>query len=399
MEKKEVVIAGAGKIGRGYLAEVLQSGGYHITFLVHNPAQTEALRAQGSYVIFRGSRDEQSVEQVRIAGYDAFCTETEREACVAAIARAPYIFLPIYPAACADFGRMLAEAIARRAAAGSEEAMDLILCTNFMRATQRLRDSILPHLPEEAKAYFETKVGISETLVNRLCVAPTEEMRRQDPLAISAGYGEPLCIDGEAIRGELPSGPWIAVRDHLPARFVFKIWNINMQHFAVAMYADFYGYSFMREATADPYVEECVRRCASAESIHGVGQEFGMTDAQVRERLFADHWATWANPESDDLPARVAADLRRKLSKEDRLVGPALACLQGGRIPFFLARIIAMALQYQNPADPACREIAACIRERGVAGALREFCGLDPADETERQLMELIEDSYIALHK
>ena len=32
MREKEVVIAGAGKIGRGYLAELFQEGGYHLTF-------------------------------------------------------------------------------------------------------------------------------------------------------------------------------------------------------------------------------------------------------------------------------------------------------------------------------------------------------------------------------
>ena len=49
MREKEVVIAGAGKIGRGYLAELFQEGGYHLTFLVHNPKQTEALNRQGKY--------------------------------------------------------------------------------------------------------------------------------------------------------------------------------------------------------------------------------------------------------------------------------------------------------------------------------------------------------------
>ena len=95
----------------------------------------------------------------------------------------------------------------------SDQTLDLILCVNFMRATQRLRQAILPGLKPEALDFFEQKVGISETLVNRLSVDPTEEMRKRDPLSLSAGYGEALCIDGEAIRGELPQSPWIDVRD------------------------------------------------------------------------------------------------------------------------------------------------------------------------------------------
>ncbi len=79
MSKKEVVIAGAGKIGRGYLAEVFQEGGYHITFLMHRPEQAEALRKQGKYMIFRAGRDEQSVEEVNICGYDVYCTQTQKK--------------------------------------------------------------------------------------------------------------------------------------------------------------------------------------------------------------------------------------------------------------------------------------------------------------------------------
>ena len=88
MREKRVVIAGAGKIGRGYLAEVFQTGGYHITFLVHNPEQTQALRSQGSYIIFRGNREETGIEEVRIAGYDAYCTVTERQECLQAMMQA-----------------------------------------------------------------------------------------------------------------------------------------------------------------------------------------------------------------------------------------------------------------------------------------------------------------------
>lgn len=147
-------------------------------------------------------------------------------------------------------------------------------------------------------------MGISETLVNRLSVEPTEEMRKKDPLSLSAGYGEALCIDGDAIKGELPQSPWIDVRDHLPARFVYKIWNINMQHFAVALYGSYFGYRYVREATANPYVEQCVRHMAKQEAVRGIGYECGMSDEELERRLGADHWVTWTNPASNDSVAR-----------------------------------------------------------------------------------------------
>ena len=47
MSKKEVVLIGAGKIGRGYLAELFDAAGYHLTFLEYSPELTAALREQG----------------------------------------------------------------------------------------------------------------------------------------------------------------------------------------------------------------------------------------------------------------------------------------------------------------------------------------------------------------
>ena len=86
---------------------------------MHNPEVTHELNRRGSYLIFRGSKDEKSVEEVKIDHYTALCTVTQQEECVAAMCRTPYVMLPVYPAACADLGRLLAQAINRRAREGA----------------------------------------------------------------------------------------------------------------------------------------------------------------------------------------------------------------------------------------------------------------------------------------
>lgn len=98
-----------------------------------------------------------------------------------------------------------------------------------------------------------------------------------------------------------------------------------------------------------------------------------MSDEELERRLGADHWVTWTNPASNDSVARVVADMRRKLSKEDRVIGPALACLKGGKLPFFISRIAALAMLYENPQDATCVELHAILEREGVRGVLREF--------------------------
>ena len=79
------------------------------------------------------------------------------------------------------------------------------------------------------------------------------------------------------------------------------------------------------------------------------------------------------------------------------MIGPALACLKGGKVPFFLSRIAALAMLYTNPQDATCVELHSILEKEGVRGVLREFSGLCEAEPQERQLMELIEDQYTAL--
>ena len=135
--------------------------------------------------------------------------------------------------------------------------------------------------------------------------------------------------------------------------------------------------------------------CARA----GLSRSGTLSDEEVVADFGGNPWPTWANPASNDGFARVVADMRRKLSKADRVIGPALACLKGGKIPFFLSSIAALAMLYENPQDPTCVELHQVLEQEGVAGVLREFSKLDETVPEERQLMELIEDQYIALKK
>ena len=47
MRNKEIAIIGAGKIGRGYLADLFSRAGYHLIFINGSPVTIDKLRAQG----------------------------------------------------------------------------------------------------------------------------------------------------------------------------------------------------------------------------------------------------------------------------------------------------------------------------------------------------------------
>lgn len=54
--KREAVVIGAGKMGRGFCAEILASAGCHLTFVDSDETRVERLLHAGSYTIYKARK-------------------------------------------------------------------------------------------------------------------------------------------------------------------------------------------------------------------------------------------------------------------------------------------------------------------------------------------------------
>lgn len=147
-----------------------------------------------------------------------------------------------------------------------------------------------------------------------------------------------------------------------------------------------------------PYIRACVD-AAKEESDFAIRAEFGFTDEDLAlsartQEDSSKQWEKSMNPEDTDTVYRVAADPIRKLQKQERLVGPALACLKHGKIPYFIARSIALMCFFHNDADAAAVELQAYIAQNGIEAALEKYCGLSEEQEQENQLRQLVLGHY-----
>lgn len=392
--EKRLVIVGAGKIAKSYLADIFgMDAGYHITFLTHRAEQARQMRQAGGYTLFKTHSDG-SFDRVRISGYDAFGLDEEYEACVEAVSAAPYLALPIFPAAIGDMGVLISDAIKKRLAAGDHSALDIFICVNFLQPTGQIRAAIQEHLETpEQQAFLAEKVGFIETLVSRLSVAPTPEMLAEDPLAATGGDEPSMPVDRDGFKRGVPEGVNLVLKDKLPVRLVHKIWTINMKHFALAVLGQRAGLCYIREATADPAIRRSVL-LAEREGIYAVSEEFGVPVEEIWRDFQRQEWKMWSSPTSDDVLGRVAQDLPRKLAKGDRVVGPALCCIRHGRMPHFLAKVLAAAYYFQNPADPGAQAVGEEIRKNGIRAALTRFSDLRWEVPEEKVLMQLAEARF-----
>lgn len=400
MAKKEVVLIGAGKIGRGYMGDVFNRAGYHLTFLEYDENLVHKMREQGYYTVFMTDRQETGsgeVSSFRIEGYDAFCTETEREACVNAIANTNYATIHVYPGACESIGHMVGDAIKQRKEADNEEPLDIFMCVNFQGPAETIRGYALEQLEtEEEKAFLDEHIGFIETMIFRNGGTPTEEMLEMDPICVAMSDNTNWPVDQDAFKGIPPQGVEMALTDNFSARLVYKVWAGNMMHCCNAFYGKPKGYEYYYESALDPYIYKCAA-LGKLEANHGICEEYN-TPVEVLDTNHKGKIAPFApekvNTADRDTLNRIGADPIRKLRRNDRFVGPAILSMKHGKIPYFLTRGAAMGFYFENPEDAAAVELQNFIKENGIEKAIEKYCGLNLNDKDENFVYQLILAHY-----
>lgn len=400
--KKEIALIGAGKIGKGYTADLFSEAGYHLIFLCHSLKQAEAMRAQGSYTIFKYRNGQEAPEEYRISDFEAYSTAAEYEQCLAVLARVRYATVHVYPGAFQAIGHMVGDAIRRRVAEGNADTLDLMLCLNYIDADRILKRYIEERLEtEEERRYFAEKVGVGMALTFRWGAEPQPWMLQKDPLCACVAESPDLPVDAEAFRGAVPPGVALRPLTKMRERLAYKLWGGNVSSAILANLSMQRGYAYTGEGREDDEIY-LASVLGTREAEFGFDQVYSLTPAEkaenVRGRNHGERPREQVRQEQGyqgmDPVTRVGADPARKLARQDRLVGPAIACIRAGRIPFFLAKAAAAGFYFKNPADASACEIQDYIARRGIEAAVERYCELDLTDPAEQALYQLILAHY-----
>ena len=387
MSQKSAVIWGAGRIGRGYVADLFDAAGYRITLVGRSPELMARLQSAGSYTIANVNKAGQRRDRV-ITGYTALAT-AQADELSEAVAAAEIVVVAVFPRDFSAVVKQLASGLLRRRAERPGAALDILLCTNLVGAVPRFQSLLLQALPPEAQAYAAERIGVVGTLVMRGVVEPPPGVHEEDPLLVwTDGFGE-FPVDRHAFKGDIPQIPDLRLVDDMNAEETRKLYTYNMFHAALAYLGARRGYTLIADCMADPWVRGDVEG-ALHEVSQALGAKYGVSDEDTA-RWTGKVLIRMDNPALGDRVARVGADPRRKLRRDDRLVGPALVAREHGIPPLHLARAIAAALWFENPADPGALYVRERIAAAGLPAAVRELCELAAA---EGALAALIEEAY-----
>jgi len=335
---KHAVMYGAGNIGRGFIGMLLSQSGYRVTMIDVSQPLVDALNLSGGYPV--RMLDPDGYEDVTVEDIDAIDgmnAEAVAETIAATDVMATAVGANILP--------KIAENIAlglklRKSRSG--KPLNILICENLMDANIALEGWVSEHLNDSERAWMNDNVGFVEASIGRMVPVQTPEMQDGDPLRVCVERYGYLPVDKDAFRGELPE-----IRNMVPfAPFDFyirrKLFIHNMSHAVMAYLGIYKNLQLIADAidNSDIYI---ITFQAMLESAEALFYKYGVPISDMLQHI-QDLLLRFTNRNLGDTCVRVGADIVRKLSPSDRLIGAVRLCREQGIIPAYICVGIAGAI-------------------------------------------------------
>ena len=387
--QKQILIWGAGRIGRGFIGDIFAASGYELVFADAAQPLVDQLNQRGSYTVVHAAGVDQ-IERVKVDRYQAYHV-SEKDTLQAVVNDLDMLAVATFPKVFDVVAAELQDMILARRTVRPDAPLDIIVCTNLVHAGPVFSTALYAGLDDEQRAYFDAKIGVVESLIIRMAPpAPAEEVA-QDPLVVwTNGYDE-FPVDVNAFKGQPPEIAAFRLVTDMRAEEQRKMYTYNMCHAVLGYQGYQQGYELLVDGLADPALR-AEAEGALGEVSAALQKVYGFTPEAMAKWVKGVIDQT-NNPSIADTVVRMAADPLRKLRKTDRLIGPALLCLNNGVEPAHLVRAIAYALHYRNPDDPNSIKITDAIQADGLDETLKAVCGLGE-DPMEKKLIDKIKPAY-----
>lgn len=382
--KRDAVIIGAGRIGRGFLAEMFQDAGCNIIFADVDRELIDLLNRQKSYQLLKSTG--KSDEVIRISGYQAIHADRDGDL-IEALCRETAVAAVAVPAdSLAQVAEILAIAIARRTMEHPDIPLDILVCVNTMSPAARLRSLLDSMLGGAALTYLRDKVGLINTVLLRVALFTPAQLLKEDPLMVLDNGFPYISADASAFCAPPISTQMLRLSDNIRAEDIRRIYTLNMAHAVAAYVGVGKGHLMLNDAMTDPQVREQIEG-ALTESSLGLCSAFGF-DAYVQRKWHEEILEMMSNPLLDEGLMSLGADTSRKLSVADRLVGPAVLALRAGVTPVHLVNAIAYGFLFSLSRDAGTLRCQQILKEHGIVHALEVISGIDLKHPLQNMVIE-----------
>lgn len=358
------IIFGAGKTGRGLAAALCARSGIPVVLVDKDTTLVSKLAHAGGYTLSTLGGNSERIRPVLTATLESDLWQApfnKAEICMTAVIGNNFPSL----------ASALARALIQRHKAGVTTPLNIITCENLTRAASILRDAVMSTLPVDSRKPIADRTGFIEAMVLTTSLGPSNAS--QDPLEVRTQNAFRLPCDRAAFVGDPPSVHGLEPIGNFEYQLVRKIYTYNGINAVISYIGAELGHTDLSSAARD-------NRIATLAIQAGDEAGAGLISEYRFDRSEQDGWrdAAIAKFQDSSIPdpiARNAADPARKLSRDDRLVGPALLALKANCEPLALARGIVAAAKFRDTGKPALIEQYGSLPE-----VLSAVCGLTPGE-------------------
>ena len=393
----KLVQIGAGNIGRSFVGQIFSRAGCEVVFVDVSQELIDALNARGSYVVEVKDREPATITVENVRGVDGRNTRAVAEelaTCrVAATAVGPAALPYIYP--------NLAAGLVRRRAAGNGP-LDVIICENMRNAAEAMYEGVAEHLPPGFP--IREMLGAVETSIGKMVPIMSEEVRQQDPLLVYAEAYNTLICDAQGFLNPIPDVPELAPKENMKAYVDRKLFVHNLGHALCAYFAHLeapdlvYTWEAVEHPSVGPATRAGMMESARA-LIRAYPDEF--TEENQREHV-DDLLQRFENKALGDTIYRVGRDVRRKLGREDRIIGALRFDARWNTDAPWTALCAAAGMRFRAVDESGemyenDRDFANHVYPEGADYVLREVSGLNAGDPLDTQVFRAVmaADEYV----
>ena len=371
----KAVIFGAGNIGRGLVGRILFESEYKVTFVDVNEKLIKLINSAKGYPIYvtiGNEYDHRNIKNVNaIDGNDIDAViSTAKDVSVIATAVGVNALKYIIPS--------IAAIIKQRYIEQPDGYLNFILCENMIDVHLYVKEMLKEKLTEAEYMFMEEHIGFCQSSIGCMVPAPAEELLKKNALAVAVEDYNKIYTDKDGVRGELPDIDNIVAYSPFSFYINRKLFMHNMSH-SVCAYLGFHkGYTYIWQSILDQEIRNKVER-ALEETASALSLNYNVEMRELNEHA-EDLVRRYGNKLLADTVARVGADPKRKLGKNDRLIGAARFCLDNSINPSTIIDVLPLVFSFDVENDPSSKEVSSYYKEHGLAESIKKYCQLNETE-------------------
>jgi len=382
----KAVILGAGRIGRGFVTQLLTLNNVDITYFDASDAMVEQMNQIGHYTIHVLGHSDLDLEVDHVKAYPT----SDIDQLAACWKESDFIFTACGGKNMPSVGKTIGQAFKKLVTIGGVHLSNIITCENWIDPAKDLEEAILSCLDEKEARLFKENVGVGESVILCTGTGAPDPSKVINPIDTWVQNFKYLPIDKDAIKTEIPNWEYIEFVDNFGHLLTQKLYTNNTSCGSVAYLGHLKGLTYMAEAANDveiePIMDEIYNEINQA-LIQGMG-----IDAESQYAFSKRAKAKYTDRDIVDKLTRIARDPLRKLRPEDRLIGPSKIALSIGVKPTAIALATAAALFYDEPDDESAMKLQQMRKEHGVEYILQNVCQLKQEEELYQMILSSIDE-------